>query len=130
MKNCVCILVLVIAVGFVTSCGRREEAPVAGDLTASAQALVGLLANEDFASAARDFDSTMKAVLPPDKLKEAWQSLTAQAGPFQRQVSTRAEKTPPYDIVFVTCECERATVDVKVVFNSAGQVTGLWFGPG
>lgn len=104
MKKSVSVAMLVIAVGLVTSCGRQKEAPAAGDLTASAQELVSLLANEDFARATNDFDSTMKAALPPQKLRQAWQSLIAQAGSFRRQVSTRTQKIASYDVLFVTCE--------------------------
>ena len=130
MKKSVCVAMLLIAVALVTSCGRPKDAPAAGDLTASAQDLVSLLANEDFATATNDFDSTMEAALPPQKLGQAWQSLIAQAGSFRQQVSTRTEKIASYDVVFVTCEFERATMDIKVAFDSARQITGLWFVPG
>jgi dienelactone hydrolase len=72
----------------------------------------------------------MLAALPGTKLKEIWESLTTQAGPFQKQLHTRTEKMAGYDIVFVTSQFEKAKVDIKVVLNSKRQVAGLFFLPG
>src|SRR6185369_2655738 len=51
------------------------------------------------------------------------------AGAFTRQVGTRTEKQGQYDIVYVTCEFERASIDAKVVFSQSGQISGLFFAP-
>lgn len=99
------------------------------DLVSSAKAFVDLLVNKDFSSAEGYFHDTVKAALPEEKLKGTWTSLITQAGAFKRQVGTRTEKISGYDVVFVTCEFEKASVDIKVVFNQAKQVAGLFFVP-
>ena len=48
---------------------------------------------------------------------------------LQKRLKTRALKTGGYDIALVTCELEHAMLDVKVVFNSQGEVAGLFFLP-
>jgi dipeptidyl aminopeptidase/acylaminoacyl peptidase len=110
------------------SCWLRAAEPVQ-DPTQAAKDFVGLLSRGDFAGAVKRFDGTMLVALPEAKLKEVWQSITASAGPFQKQLRTRTEKFAVYDIVFVTGQFEKAKLDVKVVFNSKRQVAGLFFVP-
>lgn len=108
---------------------QQQEVSDMNDLTSVAARFVESLAREDFAGAVEYFDSAMKAALPANKLQEAWQSLVARIGPFQRQLGSRAEKLGQYDIAFVTCEFDRGAMDVKLVFNSNQQITGLFFVP-
>jgi hypothetical protein len=100
------------------------------DIAVAGARFVDLMATEDFAGAVARFDSTMKNALPEPKLREAWQSVQSQDGPFQKQIGTRMEEKAGFKIVFVTCQFERAVLDTKVVFDSKMQVSGLWFVPG
>lgn len=88
---------------------------------------VKLLVNQQFSEAAEKFDETMKSALPPDKLEQTWKLTTGQTGPFKRQVGVRTEKQPGYDVEFITCEFEKAYLDVKIVYNAQKQVSGLFF---
>ena len=112
-----------------TTQAQHNEPSATGNVQEAAKEFVELLVKEDFSGAARHFDDTMKGALPPAKLQDTWKSLKAQVGLFKRQVGLRTEKVQQYDIAFVTCEFERASVDVKVVFNSAMQIAGLFFVP-
>ena len=118
-------LVLATAVGSVPLAARPES----GDVTESGKRFVDLLAKEDFAGAFAQFDPKVKQALPEPKLRETWQALQAQNGPFKKTLAARAEKQMGYDIVLVTCEFARATLDTKVVFDAKRQVAGLFFVP-
>jgi hypothetical protein len=100
-----------------------------GEVTSTGKQFVELLSKEDFAGAAARFDDTMKTALPEPKLRETWQTLQAQAGPFQKQLGVRATKLGGYDVVLVTCQFERMALDTKVVFDTKGWVAGLFFVP-
>ena len=100
-----------------------------GEVTSAGKQFVELLAKEDFAGAVARFDATMKTALPEPKLRETWQALQAQAGPFQKQLGARATKVTGYDVVLVTCQFERTALDTKVVFDAKGRVAGLFFVP-
>ena len=100
-----------------------------GDVTSAGKQFVELLAKEDFAGAVARFDATMKTALPEPKLRETWQALQAQTGPFQKQLGARATKVAGYDVVLITCQFERTALDTKVVFNAKEQVAGLFFVP-
>ena len=104
-----------------------QSAPA--DITRAGRQFVELLANEDFVGAVARFDATMKTALPTPKLRETWKALQAQAGPFQKQLGAIATKVTGYDVALVTCQFERTALDTKVVFDTKGQVAGLFFLP-
>jgi len=97
--------------------------------TQRAMVLVGLLSTGDFAGAVRGFDTTMTGALPAPALQSAWQSVQAQAGPFRRPVGVSEQRQAGFVVVLVTCEFERATLDVKVAYDRADKVAGLFFVP-
>jgi len=112
-----------------SSCGAKEQVSQTGDFAALAKQFVEQLANGDFSAAVQNFDATMKVGMPPEKLKEAWEGLVGQVGALQKQAGVRMAKEQGFDAAYVTCEFERGKVDVKVVFNGAKEISGLWFVP-
>jgi fermentation-respiration switch protein FrsA (DUF1100 family) len=116
------------------SCGALARASAEEkklpEQTAAATALVDALAKGDFTAAAKDFDSAMKKALPSDdKRKEMWEKLIEQVGAFHKRTGTRVEKADKFDVVIVTCQFEKMTLDARIVFNADKQVTGLFFRP-
>ncbi|MBY0524846.1 MAG: alpha/beta fold hydrolase [Gemmataceae bacterium] len=101
----------------------------ADDLDTRARALVTALTKDDFKAAAKDFDDTMKKVLPPAKLEETWKALRGQVGAFQKVTGVRREKKDKYEFVIVTCQFEKAALDARVVFDADKQIAGLFFAP-
>ena len=99
------------------------------EVASAGKKFVELLAKEDFAGAVGQFDDTMRTALPKPKLKETWQTLQSQAGPFQMQLGTKATKLAGYDVALVTCQFKQMALDAKVVFDAKGQVAGLFFVP-
>ncbi len=96
---------------------------------AIAKEFVQKLSEKDFSGAVSFFDNTMAAAMPEQKLQQTWNGLLQQVGQFQKQVATRQQIFQQYNIVFVTCQFERSMLDIKVVLNSAGKVSGLFFVP-
>ena len=50
------------------------------------------LKKNNFLKAAENFDSTMKNVMPSEKLKEVWAKVVSQVGSFQKQKSGTVSK--------------------------------------
>jgi len=124
---------VLIAVGlFVLTSGPGSslQVPAAADAVTRAHALIDAMARGDFASATAGFSAQMKTALPEERLRTTWASLVTQAGAFKRQVTTRGGDNNGFRIVIVTCEFERATIDVQVVFDQALAVSGLRMSPG
>lgn len=101
--------------------------PSAQAVSALAKQAVQDLANKDYAAVARDFDPSMAAACPQDKLQSIWETVQQQAGAYQSVTSVRSEVYQQYVIVYVTCQFEQAALDVKLVFNPLQQISGLFF---
>ena len=107
--------------------GKANSKP--DTLEAVAKKFIGQLVNEQFAEATRDFDDTMKNVMPAKKLQETWTTVMGQVGKLKDQGQGTQTKVDNYDVVSVTCTFERAPLDVVVSFNGDRQIAGLFFRP-
>ncbi len=114
------------APGFAAQASAQAE----DALTVKAREFLTALEKGDFKLAARDFDETMLKVSGPDKLEALWtKQLPAQLGALKKQAAARRDEFQGYEIVFVTCEFEKATLDTRVVFDKAGKIAGFGFVP-
>ena len=105
-------------------------APVVGPpLENLAQQLVLQLQKGNFDDVEAMFDATMKAALPAPKLKAVWEGLVRQTGPASSCRHTRSEKHGAVTVIVLGCEMATANIDVKVAFDEARKVTGLFFVP-
>jgi dienelactone hydrolase len=89
--------------------------------------LVEAFAKEDFAAVRKDFDDTMKKVLPADKLETTWKQIVRGAGPFKKITGYRTETAGKLDYVYAICQFEKTELEVKTVFTADKQITGLFF---
>ena len=126
-------LMIVLAISLLAGSFRlpvASEVPAEDPLTLKARQFLTALERGDFALAARDFDETMLKVSGPDKLAAFWKDeFPKQVGAFKRQTKARPDKLAGYDIVLVTCEFEKATLDARVVFDKNGKIAGFAFVP-
>jgi dienelactone hydrolase len=119
------ISLLLFAASTLTAQDSAEDA-----LTVKARQFLAALETGDFKLAARDFDETMLRVSGPDKLEALWKTqLPKQLGAFRKQTSARRDQLQGYEIVLVTCEFEKATLDARVVFDKSGRIAGFSFVP-
>lgn len=95
----------------------------------TAEDFVNQLAAGDFPAAFARFDATMKAALPEEKLRATWADVTTAAGAFQKVSGSTVEKSGEFDVVHVTGVFANAALTINVVFNSGGEVSGLFFAP-
>jgi len=108
----------------------QQPAPAEQDeLIVNARAMVSALALGDFAAAAKDFDETMLKLSGSDKLAAFWKETPVRFGEFKRQTAARRVREEPYDVVLVTCEFVKVTLDAKVVFDKDKRIAGFFFVP-
>jgi uncharacterized protein len=93
-----------------------------------ARALLALLVAGKHDEAAATFDAKMASVLPADKLAATWQTVEQQAGAFGAVEGARAEGEGSTTAV-LTVAFARARLDMRVSFDAAGKVRGLFFAP-
>ena len=98
-------------------------------VTQLAEGMVDSMAKGDFASATKDFDATMKTAMSAEKLGQTWSQLTAQTGAFKSRTGSREVQEAGFQIIYVACQFEKTMLDIKVVFNKDGKISGLWFVP-
>ncbi|EYF08810.1 alpha/beta hydrolase [Chondromyces apiculatus] len=98
-------------------------------LTSLASQLVQHLSEQKFAEIVAHFDATMTASLPVEHLARVWEGLIGQVGSLKRVGAARVTVRGAYRAVLLTCAFEQASLDVKVAFDQAGQVAGLYFTP-
>jgi uncharacterized protein len=100
--------------------------PAAKDPAAVAIELIDRLAKGDFQAAASNFAGIMRTMAPPEKLSEIWASLQAQMGPYERRTGVRTQQQEAYEMVLVTTEFQRSTVDFKVLVDKEGKIAGFF----
>ena len=119
MGRVILMSMMCVAVLQAASCAKPSATQVA-------EGMVDSMAKGDFASATKDFDATMKAVMPAEKLGQFWVQLTAQHGAFKSRTGSREAQEAGFQTLHVTCQFEKAVLDTKVVFNKDGKIGGLW----
>ncbi|MGO9270087.1 MAG: alpha/beta fold hydrolase [Terriglobia bacterium] len=95
------------------------------DLESLAKDLTLKLAARQFDAIVTHFDETMTSAMPATKLAEVWDGLIAQVGAFQSIAGTHVQPVQGYQAVLVTSKFEKATLNVKWVFDEKGRVAGL-----
>ena len=55
-------------------------------------------------------------------------AVTSQAGNWQKVAGTRFAEEAGYRVVFVTGLFEKGSLEIKVVFNTQGKISGMWLG--
>ena len=114
-----------------TAAATEESAAPAGTDSREdkAVAVVDHLVAGDFAPVIAEFDATMTAAMPESLLATTMTQLEGQVGAFKERTGVTETQEDGYDVVRVICVFERATLTAKVVYNSQGQIAGLFFLP-
>jgi len=143
----VALMVLIIAVGCSKQAqnGATESGQVAGTaakaaapgpeqtqngsspLQEKAAGFIHELAQGNWSAAENLFSAQMKTALPADKLEATWTQVTRQYGAFVETLGAKQGMEQGYATVTVPCKFERATVNIKLVFDQSGLVGGMWF---
>ncbi|MFB3882600.1 MAG: DUF3887 domain-containing protein [Armatimonadota bacterium] len=93
----------------------------------TAERFLDYLVGEDFTAATGLLEPGYAKQLPPDRLKQSWTIFRRLAGEFRRERRVRTGSDPSGEVVAITCEFERRTMDLWLVFNSKGQITDMHF---
>ncbi len=105
------------------------QAPPPADVRTLGERFVDQLAGGRFGDAAASFDETMAKAAPPEKLQQVWTALTVSNGAFKQCIASRRDQAGVYRRAFVTCQFERGELDLLVVFDQAGKITGFFINP-
>lgn len=133
MRHIPTALLVVLCGLFLVGCSRSPAAPPVpltdDTLGSRARSFVGFMADGKYQDAVKMMNAKMASAMPAGRLKTTWETLIAQAGTFGDVSGIRIADESGYKVVYVTCRFKAVPLDTKVVFDSAGSVSGLWFGP-
>jgi dienelactone hydrolase len=107
-----------------------EAGAVEVDERAAARSVVGEFSRHAFAEVALRFDDKMRAMLPVEKVEQAWLGLENRSGKFTK--ITEVAEPPPvmgYRRVAVTCAFERGSWILQLAFDAQHRMAGLGFVP-
>lgn len=91
-------------------------------------AMIDSLAKGDFVGAERDFDGTLKLMLPPDKLQAAWLALTGMAGAYKQQLRVSAESMSQGTQVNILCDFEKVPMEARIPVGKDLRIKTFFFG--
>lgn len=97
------------------------------DRPAKAKALVDAMVKNDFAAAVKDFDETMKKVLPKEKLEALWKAVGQQFGAFQKVTAVKETKLGTSNLVDLSCEFAKKPYGIRVAFDKDDRIQGFFF---
>ncbi|MGB9200291.1 alpha/beta fold hydrolase [Methanobacterium sp.] len=104
--------------------------PVPKDnLDTLSQLFIGQLLKGDFSEATIQFDDRMKKTISETKLQQSWEDVTNESGILLQLTPTRSSNNDGYRIIVIKCRFQRFDVDVQLVFNEQGKISGLNFTP-
>jgi len=119
--------VMVLAVSWI----GMGQSWAAGDRTAEAKAFVQMLQNKQYVEAHALCDDTVKQLMSAAQLQEVWEMLAQKAGTFGGVTVSHLWKKEisdiVYDIVQFPGKFGSTALDIWVVYNPSGQISGLWF---
>ena len=95
------------------------------NLKALSERFVSQLLQKNYDRAASQFDGQMKTAFPESELKKSWQRVTIPAGDLIQMGVLQTAEMEGHRIVSVRCQFELSAIDVQLVFNSQGQISGL-----
>jgi uncharacterized protein len=103
----------------------QQAAAPAPDYSARATEIVNDLATRQFDKVFAQFDPTMAAAVPADKLAPGWDQVISREGAFQKINSTQVIEQSGYHVATVACAFEKAPVNILLAFDDSGHVAGL-----
>ncbi len=74
-------------------------------------------------------DTSVTKIVNEKQNTEGWKKIRAKLGAFKHQTNSRTEETKPYTGVYLTCEFDSGTIDLKVVFKGSSSIVGYFFVP-
>jgi hypothetical protein len=98
-------------------------------LEAIARAFFASFTAGDFEAASKEFDPGMHAQLPPPALEKLTRQVAENFGAYREVTAVEQRFVQGLRIIDLTAKYEKSTVQLSVIFNVDGKVTGVRLGP-
>jgi dienelactone hydrolase len=95
------------------------------DVEAHARAIVGMLIAGEYAKIESQYDDQMARALAPGALGASWTNSARQLGAFESITGVQVSQAASNHVATATCAFKNYSVTLRIVFNDAGQLSGL-----
>jgi hypothetical protein len=95
------------------------------DVEAHARAIVGLLVAGEYTKIEAQYDDQMARALAPGALGASWANSARQLGAFESITGVQVSQAAGNHIAMATCTFKNYSLTLRIVFNDAGQLSGL-----
>ena len=95
------------------------------DVEAHARAIVGMLVAGEYTKIEAQYDDQMARALAPGALGASWANSARQLGAFESITGVQVSQAASNHIAMATCAFKNYSVTLRIVFNDAGQLSGL-----
>ncbi|MFG2986531.1 DUF3887 domain-containing protein [Streptomyces sp. NPDC048258] len=85
------------------------------------------IVNGNFTAATAHFDATLRKLLPPDALAEAWETYQDKVGRYQSHGDPKDVAFGELTVVNVPLRMEHRPGEFRLAFHEDGSIAGLWF---
>ncbi|MGR4878073.1 DUF3887 domain-containing protein [Streptomyces sp. LARHCF249] len=110
-----------------TVAGRAAAAPAQTQYDRIATQTLNDIVNGKFTAATARFDATMRELLSPDALAEAWETYQDKFGRYQSHGDPKDVTFGEFTVVNVPLRMEREPGEFRVTFHKDGSIAGLLF---
>jgi dienelactone hydrolase len=111
-----------------SNAAAQQQAPGASRVR-DAEAVMDAMLADNFGAIVAKFDDTMKTAVTEQALRTGWASVSKQIGNYVKRAPAKEELRGNFVSVSISCEFERGRLDLQVVFNAAGEISGLSMRP-
>jgi dienelactone hydrolase len=101
----------------------------AQDFEALAKDVAQELAGRQYDKVEAQFDATMASAMPLEKLRSVWEATAAQVGALKTVKGAKSVEMQGYHVVTLTCDFEKAPLNLRLAFDKDGKVAGFFFVP-
>ena len=97
------------------------------ELEAMADEFVDFLVAGDYAACVAKFEEIMTRAMQEEKLRESWERLQRGVGDYKERLGVKVTRQQGFDVVYVPTQFEKRLMNIKIVYDEDGAVSGLWF---
>jgi len=105
--------------------GITAERKTEEELYQDSLSFLEYLQTADYVRAVEQFDEKFKAAIPEKDFKELWTKITKDLGELISWENFRISEQAGYQIALLACNFEKVSLDLQLVFNLEGKISGF-----
>lgn len=90
---------------------------------------MGKLERKSYDSCYAMLDTVITNRISPEMISRGWESMPRYIGEYKSHSEPRSEKKDTLDMVSITCSFEKMKMDLRLVFDEAQRIVGIFFTP-